>query len=73
MKTKSNKWANTSGKRNQLDMPGERGDIEAMKEYIAGKNSSQAQRDLLHTGSGLDERSYDPGYEKGEKGSREVS
>lgn len=53
-----------------LDMPGEAGDVEAMKEYIAGKNSSQEERNRLHTGSGLVEKSYDPGVEQGELGHR---
>lgn len=51
-----------------LDMPGEAGDVEAMKEYIAGKNSTQAERDRLHAGSGLVEKNYDPGVEQGELG-----
>lgn len=55
-----------------LDMPGEAGDVEAMKEYIAGKSSSQEERNRLHAGSELVEKNYDPGYEPGEKGHLET-
>jgi len=65
----SKKFANTAHSKDY--MPGS-GDVDAMMEYIAGKNSSPEQRKLLHEGGGLVEENYDPGYQKGEKGSKEV-